>query len=85
MIRELNRIDAAAGVSPNASGLLSSFFKANAAGGNVQLTAGINRELLLIYREVAAEAVQSGASVGGNAAFQQARIDLIERALLELP
>jgi len=82
LLKELNRLDAAAGVSPNASGLLTNFFRANAAGGNVQLTAGINRDLLLVYRQIAVEGIETGISTGANAAFQQARIELIDRALL---
>lgn len=81
LVRELNRLDTAAGVSPNASGILSNFFKANAAGGNVQLTAGINRDLLLVYRQVAVETIAAGKDPG----VQAHRIELIDRALGVLP
>ena len=78
LVKELNRLDRAAGTMRNTSSVLTEFFKKNADGGNVVITPGITRDLLLVYRQVALEAPQ-------QAGIQADRLELIERALSNIP
>jgi RHS repeat-associated protein len=83
LLKALNAMDKLAGVSPNASAILTNFFEANEGGGNVQVDIpGLTRDLLLVYRELAEQAIESGK---GNEIFQQGRIDAIDLALTVLP
>lgn len=81
LIRTLNAMYARSGQSPNASGILTNFFRANEGQTSVIVTSGITRDLLLVYRQLAIEGLSGGVSTGANAQFQQARIELINRAL----
>lgn len=71
LIKSLNDLYSS---QPDASAILTQFFKANLGGGDIALTPGINSDLLEIYLQIALRAKDP---IG----VQAQRIDLIERTL----
>jgi RHS repeat-associated protein len=71
LIKSLNDLYSS---QPDASAILTQFFKANLGGGDIVLTPGINSDLLEIYLQIALRAKDP-------LGVQAQRIDLIERTL----
>jgi hypothetical protein len=71
LIKSLNDLYSS---EPDASAILTTFFKANLDGGDIVITPGINRDLLDVYLQIALRAKDP---IG----VQAQRIDLIRRTL----